>query len=209
MKIDWNKLKQQSTQHIGFNVLVLLCAVLALTFLILTVVSAFSVQTNEGIAVKEVFDVSSAPLDAENQSFVSQLTGSLVNYENEQAKVERIIVVVGNGRERAEVELDGVTLYPRLAEEIRYDWKTSFDFDRVYSVTAVVNGEHISLANSTAEWSFNPNILLYGLLCALSCIGTVFTFKKRYYRYQEDEIEARKAEPKQADDVIIEKKTHS
>ena len=193
MKIDWNKLKQQFTRHIGFNTLVLLCGILTLTFLILTVVSAFSVQGNEGIAVKEAFDVSSAPLDAENQNFVSQLTGSLINYEDGQAKVERIIVAVGNGRERQEVELDGMTLYPRLAEELRHEWKTSFDFDRVHSVTAVVDGEHILLVNSTAEWSFNPNILLYGVLCALSCFGTVFTFKKRYYRYQEDEITAREA----------------
>ena len=193
MKIDWKKLKQQFTRHIGFNALVLLCGILTLTFLILTVVSAFSVQGNEGIAVKEAFDVSSAPLDAENQNFVSQLTGSLINYEDGQAKVERIIVAVGNGRERQEVELDGMTLHPRLAEELRHEWKTSFDFDRVHSVTAVVDGEHILLVNSTAEWSFNPNILLYGVLCALSCFGTVFTFKKRYYRYQEDEIAAREA----------------
>ena len=193
VKIDWNKLKQQFTRHIGFNALVLLCGILTLTFLILTVVSAFSVQGNEGIAVKEAFDVSSAPLDAENQNFVSQLTGSLINYEDGQAKVERIIVAVGNGRERQEVELDGMTLHPRLAEELRHEWKTSFDFDRVHSVTAVVDGEHILLVNSTAEWSFNPNILLYGVLCALSCFGTVFTFKKRYYRYQEDEITAREA----------------
>ena len=193
VKIDWKKLKQQFTRHIGFNALVLLCGILTLTFLILTVVSAFSVQGNEGIAVKEAFDVSSAPLDAENQNFVSQLTGSLINYEDGQAKVERIIVAVGNGRERQEVELDGMTLHPRLAEELRHEWKTSFDFDRVHSVTAVVDGEHILLVNSTAEWSFNPNILLYGVLCALSCFGTVFTFKKRYYRYQEDEIAAREA----------------
>ena len=186
MKIDWMELKQQCKKYIGYNLLVLLCGVLALTFLVLTVVSLFLTEGNEGIAVKEAFDVSSAPLDADGKNFVSQLSGYLINYEDEKANVESITVVVGNGREREEIKLDGLTLYPRLAEEIRYEWKTSFDFDRIHSVTVVADGQSQLLANNTVEWEFNPNVILYALLCALACFGTVFTFKKRYYRYQED-----------------------
>ena len=191
MKIDWMELKKQSKKYIWHNLLVLLCGILALLFLVLTVVAALSTQKNEEIAVKEAFDVSSAPLDADGKRFVSQLSGYLINYNDKKAEVESIIVVVGDGREREEIELDGMTLYPRLDEELRHEWQTGFAFDRVHSVAVVVDGEYQLLANSTAEWEFNPNIILYAVLCALACFGTVFAFKKRYYRYQEDLIAAR------------------
>ena len=194
MKIDWIKVKEQSTKHVGYNLLVLLCAALALTFLIRSAVSLCLTEGNEGVAVKEVFDVSSSPLDTTNQNFVSQLSGYLINYENEKEDVESIIIVVGNGREREEIKLEGLTLYPRLAEEIRHEWRTSFDFDRIHSVSVVVDGERQLLANSTAEWEFNPNVLLYVLLCAVAAFATVFTFKKRYYRYQEDMMAERQEE---------------
>ncbi len=197
MKIDWMELKPQVKKHIGYNLLVLLCGVLALTFLVLTIVSLFSIGSNKDVAVKEAFDVSSSALDTTNQNFVSQLSGYLINYEDDKAEVESIIVVVGNGREREEIKLDGLTLYPRLSEEIRHEWKTSFAFDRIHSVSVVVDGERQLLANSTAAWEFNPNVLIYALLCAISCFGTVFTFKKRYYRYQEDMMAERAEEIKE------------
>ena len=191
MKIDWMELKKQTKKYIWHNLLVLLCGILALIFLVLTVVAAFSTQKNEEIAVKEAFDVSSAPLDADGKRFVSQLSGYIINYNDKKAEIESIIVVVGDGREREEIELDGMTLYPRLDEELRHEWQTGFAFDRVHSVAVVVDGEYQLLANSTAEWEFNPNIILYAVLCARACFGTVFAFKKRYYRYQEDLIAAR------------------
>ena len=191
MKIDWMELKAQCKKHIGRNLLVLLSGALALAFLVLTLVSLFSTGGNKEVAVKEAFDVSSSPLDTTNQNFVSQLSGYLINYEDKKAEVESIIIVVGNGRERDEIELEGLTLYPRLSEEIRHEWKTSFDFDRVHSVSVIINGERQLLANSTASWEFNPNVLLFGLFCALCCFATVLTFKKRYYIYQEDLMAAR------------------
>ena len=204
MKIDWMKLKEQSKKHIGFNLLMLLCGVLAIAFFVVALVSLLSVGTNKGIAVKEVFDVSSAPLDTTNQNFVSQLSGYIINYEDEKTVVESIIIVVGNGREREEVTLNGLTLYPRLPEEIRHEWKTGFDFSRIHSVSVVIDGERQLLANSTAEWEFNPNVILYAFLCALACFGTVFTFKKRYYRYQEDLMAERVDEVEEAPEETIE-----
>ena len=194
MKIDWMKLKEQSKKYIAHNVLVLLCGILSLVFLVLTVVAVFGTEQNEGIAVKEAFDVSVAPLDADGKSFVAQLSGYLINYEDKKAEVESIVVVVGDGREREEITIDAMTLYPRLAEEIRYEWQTSFAFNRIHSVSVVVDGQRQLLANNTVEWEFNPNVILYAVLCAFACFGTVFTFKKRYYRYQEDLIAAREAE---------------
>lgn len=194
MKLNQIEWKSEIKKHIGHNIALLGCAVLAIFFLVMAVVALFSIQQNEGIAVKEAFDVSSSPLDAENQNFVSQLSGYLINYEDEKAQVEKILIVVSNGRERYEVELDGMMLYPRLAEEIRHEWKTSFNFDRIHSVTVVVDGERQLLANNTIEWEFDPNILFYALLCAVSCFATVFVAKKRYYRYQEDQIAAHSSE---------------
>ena len=187
-------MKEQCKKYIWHNLLVLLCGVLSLAFLVLAVVAVFSTQKNEGIAVKEAFDISSAPLDANGKQFVSQLNGYLINYEDRAAKIESIVVIVGDGREREEIELDGMTLHPRLAEEIRHEWQTSFAFDRVHSVTVVADGERLLLANSPAAWEFNPDTILYAILCALSCFGTIFAFKKRYYRYQEDQIAARNVE---------------
>ena len=204
MKIDWMKLKEQSKKYIGCNLILLLCGVLALTFFVVAIVSLFSVGNNQGIAVKEAFDVSSAPLDTTNQNFVSQLSGYIINYEDEKAVIESIIIVVGNGREREEVTLDGLKLYPRLPEEIRHEWKTGFDFSRIHSVSVVIDGERQLLANSTAEWEFNPNVILYAFLCALACFGTVFTFKKRYYRYQEDLMAERVDEVEEAPEETIE-----
>jgi hypothetical protein len=184
-QIEW---KSEIKKHIGYNIAILLCALLAILCLVLAVVALFSTQSNEGIAVKEAFDVSSSPLDATNQSFVTQLSGYLINYEDEKTQVEKIIVVVGNGRDRQEIELDGMMLYPRLAEEIRHEWQTNFNFNRIHSLTVVVGGERQLLANNTVEWEFDPNIVFYALLCAIACFGTVFATKKRYYRYQEDKM---------------------
>jgi hypothetical protein len=184
-QIEW---KDEIKKHVGYNIGMILCALLAIACLVLSIVALFSTQRNEGIAVKEAFDVSSAPLDAVNQNFVTQLSGYIVNYEDEKAQVDKILVVVGNGRDREQIELDGMVLYPRLAEEIRHEWKTSFNFDRIHSVTVVVDGENRLLANNTVEWEFNPNVILYVLLCAVSCLGTVIVSKKRYYRYQEDQM---------------------
>ena len=184
-QIEW---KSEIKKHGWYNAATLACALLAVLFLVLTVVALFSLQSGEGIAAKEAFDVSASALDTTNQNFVAQLSGSLVNYEDKAQKVEKILVVVGDGRNREEIELEGLTLHPRLAEEILYEWKTSFAFDRIHSLTVVVGGERQLLANNTAEWEFNPNILLYAVLCALSCFGTVFLCKKRYYRYQEDQM---------------------
>ena len=194
MKIDWIKLKEQSQKYIMHNVLVLLCGILSLTFLVLTVIAVFGTEQNEGIAVKEAFDVSAAPLDADGKNFVAQLSGYLINYTDKKEELEHILIVVGDGREREEITIDAMTLYPRLAEEIRYEWQTSFAFNRIHSVSVVVDGQRQLLANNTVEWEFNPNVILYAVLCALACFGTVFTFKKRYYRYQEDLIAAREAE---------------
>lgn len=188
MKLNQIEWKSEIKKHIGYNVAVLLCALLAILFLVLAVVALFSIQQNEGIAVKEAFDVSSSALDAANQSFVTQLSGYLINYEDEKAQVEKILIVVGNGRDREEIELNGLMLYPRLAEEIRHEWKTNFNFDRIHSVTVVVGGERQLLANNTVEWEFDPSIVFYALLCVISCFGTVFAAKKRYYCYQEDQM---------------------
>ena len=204
MKIDWMKLKEQSKKYIGCNLILLLCGVLAIAFFVVALVSLLSVGTNKGIAVKEAFDVSSAPLDTTNQNFVSQLSGYVINYEDEKAVIESIIIVVGNGREREEVTLNGLKLYPRLPEEIRHEWKTGFDFSRIHSVSVVIDGERQLLANSTAEWEFNPNVILYAFLCALACFGTVFSFKKRYYRYQEDLMAERVDEVEEAPEETIE-----
>ena len=194
VKIDWMELKQQSKKYIGYNVVVLLCGILSLTFLVFTVVAVFSTKGNEGIAVKESFKVSAAPLDAEGKQFTVQLSGYLINYEDKKAEVDSILVVVGDGRERQEIKLDKMTLYPRLAQEIASEWKTNFAFDRVHSVKVVIGDQSQLLANNTVEWEFNPDIILYEVLCALACFGTVFAFKKRYYRYQEDLIATREEE---------------
>mgnify|MGYP003305105400 CR=1 FL=1 len=184
-QIEW---KNEVKRHVWYNIALAACALLAVAFLVLAVVALFSAQSGEGIAVKEAFDVSSSPLDTTNQNFVTQLSGYLVNYEDKAQTVEKMLIVVGNGREREEIELDGLTLHPRLGEEIRHEWKTSFAFDRIHSLHVVVGGERQLLANNTVDWEFNPNILLYAILCALSCFGTVFVAKKRYYRYQEDQM---------------------
>ena len=184
-QIDW---KNEIKKHIGYNIVLIVCALLAVTCLVLTVIALFSIRSSEGIAVKEPFDVSSSPLDTTDQNFVTQLSGYLVNYEDKAQKVEKILIVVGNGRDRETIELDGMTLHPRLAEEVRYEWKTSFNFDRIHSLTVVVEGERQLLANNTVEWEFNPNILFYTILCVLFGFGTVFVAKKRYYRYQEDQM---------------------
>ena len=188
MKLNQIQLKSEIKKHVGYNIALLACALLAIFFLVMAIVTVASIRPNDGIAVKEAFDISSSPLDASNQNFVSQVSGYLINYADQKAEVEKIILVVGNGRDRSEIELDGTVLYPRLPEEIRYEWKTNFNFDRVHSVSVVVDGNRQVLANSTAEWEFDPSILLYAALCALACFGTVLVAKKRYYRYQEDQL---------------------
>ena len=114
MKLNQIQWKSEIKKHVGYNIALLACALLAIFFLVMAIVAIASIRPNDGVAVKEAFDVSSSPLDAENQNFVSQVSGYLINYADQKAEVQKIILVVGNGRDRSEIELEGVTLYPRV-----------------------------------------------------------------------------------------------
>ncbi len=185
------KWTRELTRHVGHNVLVLLFAALAVFCAVMILVSTLAGMQEKGIAVKEPIVVSTSALDASDQNFVSQISGYLISYEDEKADIDRVVIVVGDGKERYEVELDGFTLSPRLSHEIFFEWKTSFYYDRVYSVTVYRDGYGLRLANSAAEWEFDPSILAYAVLCAIFAFVGVYFGKKRFYLWQEDQIKAR------------------
>ena len=62
MKIDWMELKPQIKKHTGFNLLVLLCGLLALLFLVLTVVAVFSTQLGHNSCHTDPLPTATLPL---------------------------------------------------------------------------------------------------------------------------------------------------
>lgn len=183
--------KKELTRHVGYNLAVLLCMLLALFCAVMSLLSLFGMNRGGGIEVKERFEVSSSALDATYENNVAQISGYLVNSGNEKVVVDRVTVVVGDGKAREEIELEGFTLYPRLPQEVFFEWKTSFYFDYVHSVTVEHDGYAERIANSSADWEFNPNVMLYAVLCMISAFVGVFFAKKRFYRWQEDQMASR------------------
>lgn len=179
-------LKYHLTRYIGYNVLILLLAVVALVFLVLGVVSAF--VTGETVAVPETVTVSASPIDAGGERYELRLSGVLMNQTNEDIKLEELLIAVeGNGHNET-IVLEGLKLPSRMKYELTHTWEGSVAFDKVVSVNAVYGGETIALANYTSEIDLNIDLLFYWAIAAVSAMVGIYFFKQRYYLAQEDQM---------------------
>ncbi len=177
-------------QHLRYNVAIIICAVLALLFVTLTVVALVPSRSASGVEVKETIRVSSS-LDGDSKGYRSQLRGVLINKTDARVKIDRLELVVGNGKEEKQIVLRNITLEPRVAYDLQaygYEWEDTVAYDRVLSVTAVCGETREQISNNTVALRFDPVALLWGVLALIDAILLVRFSKMRYYLAQEDRM---------------------
>lgn len=172
-------------KHVGYNVAIAVCGVLAVVFLVLLVLAILPPAKKLGIEVKDTVGVSSSGLDG---GYVVQIAGSIVNLNEETVTADEVRILVSDGRNDKTVVLKDVKLSPRVPYDLLWDWKDTTPYDRVKEVTVVVDGTSESLSNNTQGLVLNLNTLLWGVLTVMDAIVLIYLAKQRYYLYQEDKM---------------------
>lgn len=174
-------------QHIRYNAAIAVCAALAVLLIVLLITSVNPSCSSLGIEVKETIRVSSS-LDGDSDGYRSQLRGMIVNQNDERVTVEKLKIVVGNGKDEREITLTDIVLEPRVAYDLASngcEWEDTAAYDRVLSVIVVCKDGTEQLANNTIGLAVNLTTLLWGVLTVIDGILLVFLAKQRYYLAQE------------------------
>lgn len=176
-------------ERLKYDAVVLLCGILEIVLLVMMVVTLFPKGASTDLEIYETIKVSSSVLDKDENVYVSQIGGIFINRSGNTVAVDYLEVTVGDGTHRERIRIDGFSMPARTRYELPIcEWKSNHRFSRVHSVVAVINGEEIALANSTAGNAFDPSALLFLLPCALIALVGVNFGKKRYYLAQEGKM---------------------
>ncbi|MBQ9784927.1 MAG: hypothetical protein IJW29_05460 [Clostridia bacterium] len=179
-------------QHIKYNVAIIALGALALLFVVLALVAILPPRSVTGVSVKETIRVSSS-LDGDSKGYRSQLRGVIVNKSNERVKIDRLELVVSNGKDEKQIVLRDIVLAPRVVYDLQNaenEWEDAVAYDRVLSVTVVSGGEREVISNNTVGLRFDLAALLWTVLAVIDGILLVRVSKTRYYLAQEDRMKA-------------------
>ncbi len=180
-------------KHIGYNLLIALGAALTLLFLVLMLLSLVDGGTDERLKVRESFIASSSLIESGDDRRQVQVQGSLINLEDQTLSIEELHVRIGNRETDRVFSWTDITLPSRMEVPLLYEWEDTVDYDRVLSVTVVIDGEELTLANHTADAPFNASALIYAALTLLSGWGLLSASKQRYYLAQADRMQQSEA----------------
>ncbi|MBQ9773629.1 MAG: hypothetical protein IJW30_03095 [Clostridia bacterium] len=181
------------TRHIGHNLGIALCAILAILFAVLTVLSLLPPATTTGIEVKENIEVSSSA--SNDGRYLVQLRGRIINKNDVTRTVERLEIVIGNGKTESErtLVLKDIELDPRTEYDLSdntEDWSMEEAYDRVLSVTVTDDDVTEQIENQTVGLHLNLTTLLWGVLLVIDGIVLWKLCVQRYYLAEEDRLSA-------------------
>lgn len=172
-------------KHIGYNVAIAVCGILAVVFLVLLVLAILPPVKTLGIEVKDTVGVSSSGL---KDGYVVQIAGSLVNLNDEEVTADEVRILVSDGRNDKTVVFEDVKLSPRVPYDLLWEWEDTIAYDRVKELTVVVGEASESLSNNAAGLVFDLNTLLWSVLVIVDAIALIYLAKQRYYLHQEDKM---------------------
>ena len=172
-------------KHLLHDLLTLVTGILALTCLVLAVLSAIPGKSAP-LKVQETIDVSSSQILANSNRYSTRLSGLLKNPHDDTVTVTSLTVRISDGKTEEDIRLDCFSLKPRHNLPISELWESEHRFDRVLSVTAEVNGEQIELKNATAFANVNGLTVILAVL-ALICGLAAFHFGKISYYIRQEE----------------------
>ena len=167
----------QSVQIVVFGLLALALTVLAMLELIPT-------QT-KGLQVKERIEVASFAVDSTGRRFVSSVHGSFKNNSNATVEIEKVHLLLSNGKIRKEIDLDGFTLPARCEQDVELNFECDVDVNTVVRIEATVNGERTVLENRSEAQTVNGFFVVYLVLLIPAVLLCIRAAKVRYYLYQE------------------------
>ena len=178
-------------QHILYRILTVAFGICAIALAVLAVISLIPTTANEGLTVKETLRVSSSALEKDSAKYVSQIQGILINESDKTITVDALKFKVSDGQKEKEIVLDGFTLPARVSHNVMHEWEDAYYFSRVNSVTAVIDGESVPLANATAEMPFDFGTVVLLALSAVFVLVAIHFGKQCYYLVQEEQIKKR------------------
>ena len=173
-------------KKLGYSLLAGGTALLALTFLVLFVITLLPVGL-DGVRVQEPVRVSASALDADGTKYLLQVRGSLINENDTPVVLDAITLRIKNGEHTKTVTLDGVTLQTRLALDLTDSWEDTVAYDRVDALSVTVDGREVRMENREESVIGTDSVFTLALaaLAALVCLGAA---KQRYYLYQEERM---------------------
>lgn len=171
--------------HFKQNLQIVVLAMLALIFLVVAVLE-FLPSEDAGIKVKEKIKVSSSPIDSSKKDYASYLDGLLFNPGEEAIKIEKLEIVVSDGKTERTVPLSGFTLSPRSDYRLSAQWMGTVDYDRIEGIFLTVDEREVVLKNTEATFSFSALAVLATFAFGVTVILLIRASKERYYLHQED-----------------------
>lgn len=172
-------------KHIGQNIRILITGLCVLLLLVATILSAIP-EADLGVKVSEAMEVSWSRISMNEELYACEIEGILKNTGDETILIDRLEILVGNGKEEHLLTQEGITLPARTAHEIFLRWEDEKAYDRVLSVKITANGETATLANLTEGGSVNGLTVLLGALCLLCAYLLVRAVRIRLYMEEED-----------------------
>ncbi len=181
------------TKHIWQNLLVAFLALITLGLFVLLVLEILP-ESPELLETKQVIEVSSSPINKGEASYLNEVRGILYNGGEEAVTVDWVRVHVQDAQgNRRDVTIAGKTLPPRTEWDILHTELSSWGYQRVIRVEAMVDGEPVKLSNETEKGLLTAPVVILAVLFASLVYGTVTAAKKRYYMYLEDKEDEEKS----------------
>ncbi len=118
-----------------------------------------------GLTMKEAFAVSSSQISAgAGSDYVTELGGVLFNPTDETLEIESLKVTVSSGAGSREIDFGALTIPPRTAWSLSETWQEGRAYERIYAITATLDGTPEPLENSVRAGSFGASLIFVILL---------------------------------------------
>ena len=166
-----------------------LWGMLTLLSIALIVIDLFSAG-GETLTVGSSLLVSSSSLSAEQEAaktYLTEVTGTLTNKsDSETLTVESLQLLVSDGTHTRQVTVNDepILLPPRVHRDFSTSFEGEIPFDRFESITAVINGESVSI-QSGGESGLGGAVLFYAALLTVSALLLIRACRIRYYLWQQ------------------------
>lgn len=175
-------LKLQCFLH---NAALFCCGALVLLLAVLAILELIPAPARS-LRVESAFEVSSAAIYADGSLYSTEIRGTLKNTGKKTVQIDEMKVVISDGSFKKKVNIEGFGIPAGAEHEVVFHLEDAIDFDTVHEVTALREGEALSLQNRSVDaFPISGLAIFYLLLLVPAILLLVFAAKKRYYLYQE------------------------
>ena len=177
------------------TVLICVWGAWSLLLVVLLILEGVSMARRDTVVIKDSVSVHSSVITVINEEYKIysvQTNGRLHNQTNNAVRVENLTIVLdADGREKV-VSFDPFLLPAYSDYEIKYDFESERNYTTVKWVEATVDGEAVvipNLAVRAASAASGTVMVVYAMLLTSFVWLLIIAAKKRYYLYQESQMQ--------------------